>query len=149
MMLQARELSDGASVQSEPGSRETDMTIGIGNATWTGTPRIVSWHPMAIVFDNFATEEECDYLLKKSKPQMEPAMLVNSNEMKHVRSKSRTSHGTFFDSFEDEVLAMLTNRIGHVARVPPGELALSVCNIRQALQLSTSSASQLRLLSCT
>lgn len=104
------------------------MTIGIGNATWTGTPRIVSWHPMAIVFDHFATEEECDYLLKLSKPQLEPAMLVNSNEMKHVRSKSRTSHGTFFDSFGDEVLAMLTNRIAHVARVPPGEL-LSISHV--------------------
>ena len=130
------------------------MTIGIGNATWTGTPRIVSWHPMAIVFDNFATEEECDYLLTLSKPQVEPAMLVYSNEMKHVRSKSRTSHGTFFDSFEDEVLAMLTNRIGHVARVPPGELTLSISRSPKGLQLSmytyipVGPHTQLRLLSC-
>lgn len=78
---------------------------------------------MAIVFDNFLSNEECDYLLKLSKPQMEPAMLVNSNEMKHIRSKSRTSHGAFFDSFGDEVLSMITHRIAHVAKVPPGKVS--------------------------
>lgn len=128
--LQARQLTAEMDVDaSSQVPKAAPVTIGIGNATWSGTPRIVSWHPMAIVFDNFATEEECDYLLKLSKPQMEPAMLVNSNEMKHVRSKSRTSHGTFFDSFGDEILAMITHRIAHVAKVPPGELLLSQARI--------------------
>lgn len=99
----------------------SDVLVGIGNATWSGTPRIVSWHPMAVVYDKFLTEEECDYILKLSKPRMEPAMLVNSKEQKHQRSKSRTSHGAFLDSFEDDVLSMITNRIAHVAKVPPGE----------------------------
>jgi hypothetical protein len=98
----------------------TEVLYGIGNATWSGTPRIISWHPMAVLFENFATSEECDYVLAKAKPEMEPAMLVNSNEMKHKRSRSRTSHGAFFDSFEDNVLSMITHRIAHVARVPPG-----------------------------
>ena len=75
---------------------------------------------MATVYDNFLTEEECDYLLKLATPKMEPAMLVNSELQKHKKSKSRTSHGAFFDSFGDPVLAMITNRIGHVARIPPG-----------------------------
>lgn len=93
---------------------------GIGNATWIGQPRIVSWKPMATVYDNFLTEEECDYLLKIATPKMEPAMLVNSEIQKHMKSKSRTSHGAFFDSFGDPIVAMITNRIGHVARIPPG-----------------------------
>eukprot|EP00892_Ulva_mutabilis_P001984 jgi/Ulvmu1/11787/UM008_0202.1 len=101
---------------------QSDVLMGIGNATWSGTPRIVSWHPMAVVFDNFLSDEECDYILKMAKPRMEPAMLVNSKEQKHQRSKSRTSHGAFMDSFEDDVLAMITNRIAHVAKVPPENL---------------------------
>lgn len=108
---------EGAGAQEIPSS---DMLVGIGNATWSGTPRIVSWHPMAVVYDNFLSDEECDYILKHAKPLMEPAMLVNSKEARHQRSKSRTSHGAFFDSFEDKVLAMISNRIGHVAKVPPG-----------------------------
>jgi len=118
-LLQARILND-----AESGTEQmvaSDVLVGIGNATWSGTPRIVSWHPMAVVYDNFLTEEECDYILKLSKPRMEPAMLVNSKEQKHQRSKSRTSHGAFLDSFEDDVLSMITNRIAHVAKVPPGE----------------------------
>ena len=98
------------------------QSFGIGNATWVGTPRIISWHPMAAVYDDFLSHEECDYLLNISRPLMEPAMLVNSNVQKHRRSKSRTSHGAFHDSFGDPVLAMITHRIGHVARVPPGAL---------------------------
>jgi hypothetical protein len=95
-------------------------SYGLGNATWIGTPRIVSWKPMATVYDDFLSEAECDYLLALSKPRLEPAMLVNSDVQKHVHSKSRTSHGAFFDSLGDPVLAMLTHRLGHVARIPPG-----------------------------
>jgi hypothetical protein len=80
---------------------------------------------MAAVFDNFLTEQECEYILEKSRPFMEPAMLVHSG-VKHKKSKSRTSHGAFFDSFQDPILAMITDRIGHVARVPPGGV-LSMC----------------------
>lgn len=105
----------------------SDMLVGIGNATWTGTPRIISWNPMAVVFENFLSVEECDYILKRAKPRMEPAMLVNSKEQRHQRSKSRTSHGAFFDSFEDDVLAMITNRIAHVAKVPPGMVPI-ICH---------------------
>jgi hypothetical protein len=126
MWFQARGLNadvdvDASVLQAPHLQIGAGITIGIGNATWAGTPRIVSWHPMAVLYDNFATEEECDYLLNLSKPEMEPAMLVNSNEMKHVRSKSRTSYGAFFDSFGDAVLSMITHRIAHVAKVPPGE----------------------------
>ena len=100
------------------------QSFGVGNATWVGTPRILSWKPMATVYDNFLSAEECDYLLNISRPLMEPAMLVNSSIQKHRRSKSRTSHGAFHDSFGDPVLAMITHRIGHVARVPPGAAPL-------------------------
>jgi hypothetical protein len=101
---------------------------GIGNATWTGTPRIISWEPMATVYDNFLSEDECDYILELARPRMEPAMLV-SNDVKHKKSRSRTSHGAFFDSFQNPTLAMITDRIGHVARVPPGGVLSKVAKL--------------------
>jgi hypothetical protein len=83
---------------------------------------------MATVYDNFLTEEECDYILGVATPLMEPAMLVNSEVQKHRKSKSRTSHGAFMDSFQDPLLAMITHRIAHVARVPPRTLSPSGIN---------------------
>lgn len=114
-MLQARQLHARPDPQPSDG-----LLFGVGNATWSGTPRIVSWHPLATVYDNFLTPEECDYLLNKARPMMEPAMIVNSEQHIHKKSPARTSHGAFFDSFEDDVMSMISHRIAHVAKVPPG-----------------------------
>jgi hypothetical protein len=78
---------------------------------------------MAVVYDNFLSEEECEELLRLSTPLMEPAMLVNGKVNMHIRSKARTSYGAFFDSFETPLLAMITHRIAHVVKVPPGLLS--------------------------
>lgn len=68
---------------------------------------------------------------------MEPAMIVNSDLHIHKKSKSRTSHGAFFDSFEDDVLSMISHRIAHVAKVPPGtSLSFSVCMFAPAVRCS-------------
>ena len=116
--------------EGEP-SPEGLQSYGLGNATWVGTPRIISWQPMATVYDDFLSEEECDYLLNLAQPQMEPAMLVNSDLQIHKKSKTRTSHGAFFDSFEDPVLAMITHRnwscSTHPARCTAAS-ALAYCN---------------------
>jgi hypothetical protein len=121
---QARALIAGQEVRLDGQTR-----YGVGNATWTGVPRIVSWKPMATVYDNFLTEEECDYILDMARPLMEPAMLVNSEVQQHRKSKSRTSHGAFMDSFQDPVLAMITQRIGHVTRIPPRAISRLLCQI--------------------
>lgn len=112
------------------------MLHGIGNATWSGIPRIVSWKPMATVYDNFLSEEEADYILQLARPLMEPAMLVNSDKEKHMKSRSRTSHGAFFDSFQNPILSMITHRIAHVARIPPG--APRSCVLAQSTVLRAS-----------
>ena len=123
--MQARGLragSDGVNSLVELATEQQQRLIkhGVGNATWSGVPRIMSWQPMATVYDNFLSDEECDYLLKRSTAVMEPAMLVNSDLAIHRKSKARTSHGAFFHSYEDPVMAMITERIGHAARIPPG-----------------------------
>ena len=116
---QQRGISDGEKLLQQPVAQSQQL-FGIGNATWIGTPRVVSWQPLATVYDSFLSDEECEYLLNISRPLMEPAMLVNNKRQQHVRSESRTSQGAFHDSVGDPVLAMITHRIAHVARVPPG-----------------------------
>ena len=87
-----------------------------------GAPQVLSWRPLATLYEDFLTEAECDYLLNISRPLMEPAMLVNRKQQKHIRSKARTSWGAFHDSLGDPVLAAITQRIAHVIRVAPGVL---------------------------
>ena len=95
------------------------VQIGSGAASWKGAPQIVSWSPLVMVFDNFLSDEECDHILKKADPLMEPAMLIDKANQ-HFRSKDRTSRGAFFDRGEDELITASDNRIAHATQVPAG-----------------------------
>ena len=101
-----------------PADSPAAVTIGVGNASWTGAPRILAWYPLVIAYDSFLSDAECDHVLRLAQPAMEPAMLINRDTHKHRKSPSRTSHGAFFDDADDPLLATLSQRIAHAVQLP-------------------------------
>lgn len=40
--------------------------------------RILSWSPRAFVYENFLSQDECDYIINMSQPLMQPSQVVDS-----------------------------------------------------------------------
>uniref|UniRef100_A0A8R7PFS4 Prolyl 4-hydroxylase alpha subunit domain-containing protein n=1 Tax=Triticum urartu TaxID=4572 RepID=A0A8R7PFS4_TRIUA len=63
-------------------------------------PEVISWKPRIIVFHNFLSSEECDYLREIARPRLEISTVVDVATGKGVKSDVRTSSGMFVNSEE-------------------------------------------------
>ncbi|KAG6393031.1 hypothetical protein SASPL_147261 [Salvia splendens] len=83
-------------------------------------PEVVSWSPRIIVFHNFLSAEECDYLRAISKPRLEVSTVVDARTGKGIKSKVRTSSGMFLTAEERKypMIQAIEKRISVYAQVP-------------------------------
>lgn len=83
-------------------------------------PEVVSWSPRIVVFHNFLSAEECDYLRAIAKPRLEVSTVVDARTGKGIKSKVRTSSGMFLSTEERTypMIQAIEKRISVYAQVP-------------------------------
>mmetsp|Transcript_36975 Transcript_36975/g.104366 ORF Transcript_36975/g.104366 Transcript_36975/m.104366 type:complete len:302 (-) Transcript_36975:159-1064(-) len=74
--------------------------------------------PRAFLYKNFLTPEECDHLIDKALPKLEPATVVDNDSGDSYSSPVRTSSNTFFTVAEDDVIARIEKRIASITHIP-------------------------------
>ncbi|KAK1682419.1 hypothetical protein QYE76_043267 [Lolium multiflorum] len=100
---------------------------GIPIEAWRGLgdvaivkPEVISWKPRIIVFHNFLSSEECDYLREIARPRLEISTVVDVATGKGVKSDVRTSSGMFVNSEERKrpVIQAIEKRISVFSQIP-------------------------------
>ncbi|KAL6660391.1 hypothetical protein ACP70R_001937 [Stipagrostis hirtigluma subsp. patula] len=89
-------------------------------------PEVLSWEPRIILFHNFLSSEECDYLMAIARPRLQISTVVDVETGKGVKSDVRTSSGMFVNSEERKfpVIQAIEKRISVFSQIPKenGEL---------------------------
>ncbi|XP_020675003.1 prolyl 4-hydroxylase 1 [Dendrobium catenatum] len=89
-------------------------------------PEVMSWSPRIILFHNFLSTEECDYLKALSRPRLQTSTVVDAKTGKGVKSEVRTSSGMFLSSEERKfpIIQAIERRIAVFSQIPAenGEL---------------------------
>ncbi|KQJ82081.1 hypothetical protein BRADI_5g05630v3 [Brachypodium distachyon] len=83
-------------------------------------PEVISWTPRIIVFHNFLSSEECDFLKEIARPRLEISTVVDVATGKGVKSDVRTSSGMFVNSEERKfpVIQAIEKRISVFSQIP-------------------------------
>ncbi|KAL6970856.1 Prolyl 4-hydroxylase 1, variant 3 [Sarracenia purpurea var. burkii] len=83
-------------------------------------PEVISWSPRIILFHNFLSTEECDYLRAIAKPRLQISTVVDAKTGKGIKSDVRTSSGMFLSSEERKyrVIQAIEKRISVYSQVP-------------------------------
>nr|XP_043634509.1 probable prolyl 4-hydroxylase 10 [Erigeron canadensis] len=79
---------------------------------------VISWEPRAVIYHNFLSKEECEYLINLAKPHMEKSTIVDSVTGKSKDSRVRTSSGTFLKRGQDETVRAIEKRIADFTFLP-------------------------------
>ncbi|CAA6659841.1 unnamed protein product [Spirodela intermedia] len=89
-------------------------------------PEVISWSPRIIVFHNFLSMEECDYLKAIARPRLQISTVVDAKTGKGIKSDVRTSSGMFLNSEERKypIIQAIEKRIAVYSQIPSenGEL---------------------------
>lgn len=83
---------------------------------------VISWEPRAVVYHNFLSPEECEYLIKLAKPHMEKSTVVDSDTGKSKDSRVRTSSGTFLARGRDKTIREIEKRIADFTFLPVAQM---------------------------
>ncbi|KAM7486391.1 hypothetical protein LguiA_002400 [Lonicera macranthoides] len=83
-------------------------------------PEIISWSPRIIVFHNFLSMAECDYLRAIAKPRLQVSTVVDTKTGKGIKSDVRTSSGMFLNHEEKKypMIQAIEKRISVYSQVP-------------------------------
>ncbi|XP_027179067.1 probable prolyl 4-hydroxylase 10 [Coffea eugenioides] len=79
---------------------------------------VISWEPRAVVYHNFLSIEECEYLINLAKPHMQKSTVVDGATGKSKDSRVRTSSGTFLARGRDKTVREIEKRIADFAFIP-------------------------------
>ncbi|KAJ7562914.1 hypothetical protein O6H91_03G088800 [Diphasiastrum complanatum] len=81
---------------------------------------IINWSPRIIIFHNFLSHEECEYLIELARPRMGKATVVDVTTGKGVESKVRTSSGMFLTQSDRKypITQAIEKRISVYSMVP-------------------------------
>lgn len=124
-----RELSFGGKHASLAGSN-FPLTRGISNwphdkeaiALRVGyvKPEIISWKPRIVLFHNFLSAEECDYLRSIAIPRLHVSTVVDAKTGKGIKSDVRTSSGMFLNPVERNypMIQAIEKRISVYSQIP-------------------------------
>ncbi|ONK58804.1 uncharacterized protein A4U43_C09F16810 [Asparagus officinalis] len=89
-------------------------------------PEVLSWSPRIILYRNFLSTEECDYLRAIARPRLQVSTVVDTKTGKGIKSEVRTSSGMFLSSEERRypIIQAIEKRIAVFSQVPAdnGEL---------------------------
>mmetsp|Transcript_14099 Transcript_14099/g.17088 ORF Transcript_14099/g.17088 Transcript_14099/m.17088 type:complete len:321 (+) Transcript_14099:228-1190(+) len=61
---------------------------------------VLSWEPRAFVVENLLSPEECDEMIARAEPKMEPSTVVDVSNGKSIGSSVRTSTGAFLTDLD-------------------------------------------------
>nr|QSV12667.1 prolyl 4-hydroxylase 9 [Nicotiana benthamiana] len=93
-----------------------------GEHSLTSIPfQVLSWFPRALYFPNFATEEQCQGIIKMAKAELKPsALALRKGETAENTKGIRTSSGMFISSSEDKtgILDLIEEKIARAAMIP-------------------------------
>ncbi|XP_064954137.1 prolyl 4-hydroxylase 1-like isoform X1 [Musa acuminata AAA Group] len=83
-------------------------------------PEILSWSPRIILFHNFLSMEECDYLKSIARPHLEISTVVDPKTGESIKSKVRTSSGMFLSSKDRQIpiIKAIEKRIAVFSQIP-------------------------------
>ncbi|KAG9142228.1 hypothetical protein Leryth_007665 [Lithospermum erythrorhizon] len=83
-------------------------------------PEIISWAPRIILFHNFLSSEECDYLRGLAKPRLRTSTVVDTATGKAIKSNVRTSSGMFLNPEERKypIIQAIEKRISVYSQIP-------------------------------
>ncbi|KAK1301028.1 hypothetical protein QJS10_CPB13g00423 [Acorus calamus] len=83
--------------------------------------QVLSMRPRAVYFPKFATPEQCQGIIKMTKPNLRPSTLaLRKGETVENTKGIRTSSGTFISASEDKtgILANVERKIARVTMIP-------------------------------
>ncbi|XP_073135782.1 prolyl 4-hydroxylase 1 isoform X4 [Henckelia pumila] len=83
-------------------------------------PEIISWSPRIVLFHNFLSAEECDYLRAIARPRLRVSTVVDTRTGKGIKSSVRTSSGMFLTAEERKypIMQAIEKRISVYSQVP-------------------------------
>ncbi|GMH22953.1 hypothetical protein Nepgr_024796 [Nepenthes gracilis] len=83
-------------------------------------PEVISWSPRIIVFHNFLSMEECDYIRAIALPRLQVSTVVDTKTGKGIKSDVRTSSGMFLTQEERKypMIQAIEKRISVYSQVP-------------------------------
>ncbi|KAL6851552.1 hypothetical protein ACP4OV_020485 [Aristida adscensionis] len=83
-------------------------------------PEVLSWTPRIILFHNFLSSEECDYLMAIARPRLRVSSILDAATGKGVISDFRTSYGMFVNPGERNCLVIqaIEKRISMFSQIP-------------------------------
>lgn len=83
-------------------------------------PEILSWSPRIILFHNFLSSEECNYLKAIARPRLQVSTVVDTKTGKGMKSEVRTSSGMFLSSAERTfpIVQAIEKRISVFSQIP-------------------------------
>ncbi|XP_042482571.1 prolyl 4-hydroxylase 1-like isoform X2 [Macadamia integrifolia] len=83
-------------------------------------PEVLSWSPRIILFRNFLSMEECDYLRAIARPRLKISNVVDRKTGKGVKSGVRTSSGMFLSPEERKypIIQAIERRISIYSQIP-------------------------------
>ncbi|GLT39298.1 hypothetical protein SLA2020_134960 [Shorea laevis] len=79
---------------------------------------VISWEPRAVIYHNFLSKEECEYLINLAKPHMHKSTVVDSQTGKSQDSRVRTSSGTFLPRGRDKIIQNIEKKIADFTFIP-------------------------------
>ncbi|KAH0449757.1 hypothetical protein IEQ34_020449 [Dendrobium chrysotoxum] len=99
-------------------------------------PEVISWSPRIILFHNFLSTEECDYLKALSRPRLQTSTVVDAKTGKGVKSEVRTSSGMFLSSEERKfpIIQAIERRIAVFSQIPAENGELIQFNLKRGGQ---------------
>ncbi|PWA40801.1 2-oxoglutarate (2OG) and Fe(II)-dependent oxygenase superfamily protein [Artemisia annua] len=93
-----------------------------GDDYFTTIPfQILSWKPRALYFPGFATEQQCNGIIKMAKVKLAPSTLaLRKGETAENTKDIRTSSGMFVSSYEDKtgILDQIEKKIERATMIP-------------------------------
>ncbi|WJX36078.1 putative prolyl 4-hydroxylase 3 [Trifolium repens] len=109
--------SDDSSITTDLSGfrRKTSESLAERKEQWT---EILSWEPRAIVYHNFLSKEECEYMINLAKPFMAKSSVVDSKTGKSTESRVRTSSGMFLKRGKDKTIQNIERRIADFTFIP-------------------------------
>lgn len=82
---------------------------------------VLSWSPRIVIYHQFLSPEECDYLIEISKPYLTPSTVVDETKPNGRKiDKRRNSEGMAFPrDHQDPTITDIENRISLLTLIPP------------------------------
>ncbi|KAG0464162.1 hypothetical protein HPP92_019774 [Vanilla planifolia] len=98
---------------------ENDMEAAILRLGYV-QPEVLSWSPRIILFHNFLSGEECDYLKGLARSQLHASYVADAITGKAITTDARTSSSMFLSSEERNlsIIQAIEKRIAVFSQVP-------------------------------